>query len=51
MTTSQEDAQELVVHGQRSEIDQSEVLKLLDAIINQINQIEILLMAITIVRE
>ncbi len=46
-----EDAHELAVHGQGNEIDQSEVLKLLDGLVDQTNQIEILLMAIAAIRE
>ncbi len=51
VTALLEDAHELAVHGQRSKIDHSEVMKLLDDLVDQTNQIEILLMAIGTIRE
>lgn len=51
VTARLEDAHELAVSGQRGRIDQSEVLKLRDDLIDQINQIEILLMAVATIRE
>jgi len=51
ITERLEDAHESAVRGQSSNIDQSEVLKLLDGLIDQANQIEILLMAIGAIRE
>ncbi|WP_337658807.1 hypothetical protein [Sphingorhabdus sp. Alg231-15] len=51
LTARIEDAHELAVHGQRSEIDQSEAMKMLDDLVDQTNQIEILLMAIGTIRE
>lgn len=51
VTARLEDAHELAVRGQRREIDQAEVLKLLDDLIDQTNQIEILLKAIGTIRE
>ncbi|MEP2987559.1 MAG: hypothetical protein ABJN65_09785 [Parasphingorhabdus sp.] len=51
ITARLEDAHELAVQGQSSEIDQSEVLKLLEGLVDQTNHIEILLMAIRTNRE
>lgn len=51
ITARLEDAHELAVRGQRTKMDRSEVLKLLEGIVDQTNQIEILLMAIGALEE
>ena len=51
MTARLEDAHELAVRGQSREINQPDVVKLLDGLVDQTNQIEILLTAIGTMRE
>ena len=51
ITAGLEDAHELAVQGQRTKMDRSEVLKILERIVDQTNQIEILLMAIGALEE
>lgn len=51
VTARLEDAHESAVRGQNPELEQNEVLSELEEMADQTNQIEILLMAIGIIRE
>ncbi|WP_461457489.1 hypothetical protein [Parasphingorhabdus sp.] len=51
ITARLEDAHELAVRGQNGELEQNESMTLLEALVDQVSQTEILLMAIGATRE
>lgn len=51
ITARLEDAHEVAVRGQHPEIDQADMAQLLEELVDQINQIEIMIIAIGSLRE